>query len=219
MAELKRYIVVGGAGRNFGRIQDGNMAGDWIAAYGIWAVLVGGVLEGEVVFIAAGYAISQGYLPLGPTLLVATLGGSLGDHLFYLAGRGYGTRLVQMVPALRTLRAHAIVLLRRWGRAAAFATRFAYGLRTVLPLSMGAARYRAALFIPFNLLGALVFAGVYLTLGYAFGEAAGDLLEQVLGQEHWILLGIGASGLLVWAIREWRLFHSRPSTSEEGAPK
>lgn len=191
------------------------MGSEWIAVYGLWAVLIGGVLEGELVFIAAGYAISQGYLPLGPTLLVAVIGGSLGDHLFYLTGRRYGTRLVRAVPALGTLRAHAVLLLRRWGRATAFTTRFAYGLRAVLPLSMGAARYPATLFVPFNLLGALAFAGVYLLVGYTFGEAAEELFGRVRGMEHWLLLGIVAVGLLVKVVREWRLLHSKPSLPED----
>lgn len=195
------------------------MAGEWIAAYGLWAVLLGGVFEGEVIFVAAGYAISQGYLPVGPTLLLAVMGGSLGDHLFYVLGRGYGTTLVRRVPALRVLRAHSTLLLRRWGRTAAFATRFAYGLRSVLPLSMGAARFPAALFVPFNLLGALAFAGIYLLVGYIFGEAAEELLGRLRGQEHWILLGIGTAGLLVWAIREWRLFHPKRPAAEEGEPE
>ncbi len=193
------------------------MEGEWIAAYGLWAVLLGGVLEGEAVFIAAGYAISQGYLSPVPTLLLATVGGSMGDHAFYVIGRGYGTRLVRSVPALRPLRAHAVLLLRRWGRAAAFATRFAYGLRTVLPMTMGAARYRAALFVPFNLLGAVTFAGVYLLLGYLFGEAAREVLGQMFGQEHWIVLGILSAGLLIWAVREWRLFHT--PISEDDRPE
>lgn len=176
---------------------------------GLWAVLIGALLEGEAAFIAAGYAVSQGYLPLAPTLAVATLGASLGDHFFFLVGRRWGGRVFRGVPRLRPLRARAALLLRRWGRAASFAARFAYGLRAVVPLSMGASRYPLLLFFPFNLLGAVAFATLYLSLGYFFGEAVEDVLGRVRGSEHWILLGIIGVGALTWAAWEWRLFHPK----------
>ena len=58
----------------------GRAVDEWIRQYGLFAVFVGGVFEGEAVFIAAGYAVSQGYLPLAPTLFLAVLGGTPGDH-------------------------------------------------------------------------------------------------------------------------------------------
>ena len=55
------------------------MDGSWIEQYGYWAVLVGGVLEGETVFVAAGYAVSQEYLAPLPAFLAAAAGGTAGD--------------------------------------------------------------------------------------------------------------------------------------------
>lgn len=170
---------------------------EWIQAYGLWAVLIGAVLEGEAVLIVAGYAVAQGLLPAGPTLLAAVLGATLGDHAFYLVGRTWGTALVRRSARLRRLRAHAVLQVRRWGRSAAFTLRFTYGLRAVLPLSLGAVRFPPGLFSPYNVLGALAFAVVYLTLGYLFGEAAQAVFTHVRGHLPIPLL-ILAVAAVIW---------------------
>lgn len=185
------------------------MDGSWIESYGYWALLLGGILEGEVTFIAAGYAVSREYLHPLPTFLVAAAAGSMGDLIYYSLGRLHGPRLVRSFPLLRRLRARATLLLRRWGRAAAFLMRFAYGLRVVLPMITGATRFPFVLFLPFNLLGSACFAALYLALGYLFGETVEEVVGRVRAYEGWILLGLVAVGALVWAAREWRLFHPR----------
>ncbi len=189
---------------------------EWIGAFGVWAVLLGGIVEGEAVFIAAGYAASQGYLSGGAALLAGALGATLGDHGWYLVGRLWGERLVRRVPALRRLRGRTESWLRRWGRGAAFGLRFAYGLRSVLPLSLGAARFPPALFVPANVLGAVAFAAVYLTLGYFFGEAAERVFTHVRGSALRVAAAIVAIGLITWAVREWFLFHDRKRTRRGG---
>jgi membrane protein DedA with SNARE-associated domain len=186
------------------------MDGTWIERYGYLAVFVGGVLEGETTFIIAGYAANRGYLDVASTYLAAVAGALTGDFTYFWLGRLYGQRLIRAFPALRKLRARAVLFLRRWGRATAFFARFAYGLRAILPVSMGAARMRFPVFAAFNLLGSLCFAALYLALGYLFGETVEELLLRVRPYEKWILLGLVALGAAVWAAREWKLFHPRP---------
>ena len=182
---------------------------EWIGTYGVWAVFAGGIVEGEAVFIAAGYAVSQGYVAPGPALLAAVLGATLGDHGWYVAGRLWGGPLLRRVPAFRRVGGRAVLWARRWGRGAAFGLRFAYGLRSVLPLSLGAARFPPALFVPLNALGAVAFALVYLSLGYFFGEAAERLFVRVRGFAPQVVVTVVVVGLVVWGIREWSLFRGR----------
>jgi membrane protein DedA with SNARE-associated domain len=187
----------------------------WIETYGLWAVLFGAFIEGETVFIAAGYAISQGYLAPGSAFLFAMIGGSLSDCTYFFLGRRYGARLMRRFSLLRRLRARATLLLRRWGRAAAFAVRFATGMRLALPIMIGSARFPIPLFVGFNLLGSAAFAALYLTLGFFFGEALGHVLERMRGREGWILLGIALLGVVVWTLRERRLLGAASETGAE----
>ncbi|MBV9775308.1 MAG: DedA family protein [Gemmatimonadetes bacterium] len=186
----------------------------WIEQYGYWAVFVGGILEGETTFLLAGYAVSQGYLHPFATFLAAVAGGCTGDNGYYWLGRLHGPTLMRRFPFLRRLRARATLLLRRWGRATAFLTRFFYGLRIVLPMSMGAARFRFPLFFLFELMGSLAFAAIYLSLGYLFGETLQEFLGRIRPYEKFVVAGLLLLGAVVWAVREWKLLHPRPEEIE-----
>jgi membrane protein DedA with SNARE-associated domain len=184
------------------------MLAPYIQTYGYWIVFFGSVLEGETILILAGYSVSRGYLDFVPVLVLAVAGGMAGDATYFLLGRKYGPRVIRRFPGLRRVRARAVLFMRRWGRFTAFMCRFAFGLRVVLPLTMGASRVRPALFFTFNLLGATSFAALYLTLGYLFGEAMEELLGRVRPYERWIVLGVITLGVLAWLIRKWWLFRT-----------
>lgn len=187
------------------------MVGSWIEEYGYWGVFFGSVLEGETILIVAGYSVSRGYLDFLPTVLLATAGGMTGDLLYYVLGRRHGAALIRGFPVLRRIRARAVLFLRRWGRATAFATRFAYGLRIILPMLMGASRFRLPAFLLFNLFGAVSFAALYTSLGFLFGEVIEEILGRVRPYERWIILSLLLTGVAVWAVREWRLLRAPPS--------
>lgn len=187
----------------------------WIQTYGYLAVFVGGIFEGETMLILAGYAISRGYLDPLPTFVLAAAGGALGDATYFFLGRRFGPAAIRRFRFLRSLRARATLLLRRRGRTAAFLTRFMYGLRIILPLMMGAARFPVPLFLGYNALGALTFAAVYLTLGHLFGAAITRMLGRLRMPDLWILAALAALGAVIWALHEWRLYHNAPPIEEE----
>jgi membrane protein DedA with SNARE-associated domain len=189
----------------------------YIQTYGYWVVFLGALLEGETILILAGYSVSRGYLDFLPVLLLAVAGGMVGDATYFLLGRKYGPRVIRRFPGLRRVRARAVLVMRRWGRFTAFMTRFAYGLRIALPITMGAARVRPALFFGFNFLGATCFALVYLGLGYLFGEAMEELLGRVRPYERWIVLGVLATGLVAWLVRKWWLYRSSEADVQKAA--
>lgn len=192
--------------------------GAWIEDYGYLAVLVGAILEGETVCIAAGYAISQEYLRPIPTFLAAVVGGSVGDLTYFTLGRLYGATLLRRFVFLRRLRARAVVILRRWGRATAALTRFAFGLRVVLPITIGMVRFPFIVFALFNLLGSLAFAGLYLSLGYLSGETLEEVLGTVRSIEKPLLVALVLVGMAVWAAREWRLYAAGSADDEIPTP-
>jgi membrane protein DedA with SNARE-associated domain len=182
----------------------------WIESYGYLAVFVGSILEGETVLVLAGYSMSRGYLDPVPTFLLAVAGGTVGDSLYYWLGRRFGSRLMRSLAVPRPFRARAKMVLRRWGRQAAFTTRFAYGLRVALPLLIGTTRMPIFLFHAFNLAAAVIFAVLYLGLGFLFGEAVQEVLGRVRPYESRILLGIACLGAIFWIVREYRIFRSTP---------
>lgn len=187
------------------------MLEQWIDQFGPWAVFVGLLLEGEMALIVAGYALSRGYLDLLPTLLLGTAGGTFSDSIYYWIGRRVGQRLLRGRRSLRPLRARAVLLLRRYGEVMAFATRFAFGMRIVLPVAMGSNRMRPGVFHPYNAMGAFVFAIVYLSLGYGFGAAIQRLIRRSAVSELQVVGALGALAALLWVTHRWRSGRRRPA--------
>lgn len=181
----------------------------WIQSYGYFALFLGAMLEGEAVLIVAGYTLSRGYLDPIPAFLVAAAGATVGDGLYFWIGRRFGARLIRGRPKLRPLRARATLLIRRRGHSAAFLQRFAYGLRMVLLVVLGAVRMRPLTFHLFDALSALCFAALYLTLGYLFGQAIQEFLGRVGPWETALIVGVLVLGAVTWALREWWLSRAK----------
>lgn len=185
----------------------------WIQSIGPWAVFIGMMIEGEVALLLAGYAVHHGHLELLPTLLLATLGGTCTDSLYYWLGRKYGVKLLRSRRSLRPVRARAILLLRKHGHVMAFAVRFAFGLRIALPIAIGASRMRPRTFHTYNLLGSFTFAVFYLAMGYGVGRTIQGFIRRAGITELDAAIGLVVIGAIVWLVREWRLYRARPETT------
>jgi hypothetical protein len=61
-----------------------------IARYGYAAVFAGTLLEGETLLLLAAYAAHRGYLDWATVVVVAWLGATLGDQLWFALGRYRG---------------------------------------------------------------------------------------------------------------------------------
>ena len=73
-----------------------------------------------------------------------------------------------------------------------------FGLRTAGPIAMGIARVPWRDFIVFNALGAVVWAGAFTALGYAFGRTITVIVGEIV---HCEALAVGvmvAGGLAGW---------------------
>ncbi|ECY9604183.1 DedA family protein, partial [Salmonella enterica subsp. enterica serovar Braenderup] len=81
-------------------------------------------------------------------------------------------------------------------------TRFMYGFRVVGPLLIGASRLPPKIFLPLNIVGALIWALLFTTLGYLGGEVIAPWLhdlDQHLRHGVWLILAI----VLVVGVRWW----------------
>lgn len=151
----------------------------FLASYGYWAVLAGTLLEGETILVLAGFAAQQGHLWLPQVIVLAFVGGTLGDLFFFWLGRRFGQRPLDWIPGARQ-RANALVLgLGRYDIALIMGIRFMYGLRIVGPIAMGAAGIRPLRFAVFNALGAAIWAPVVAGAGYLFGSVLARFLGEL----------------------------------------
>jgi membrane protein DedA with SNARE-associated domain len=176
-----------------------------IENYGYLAVLIGAVLEGETVLIIAGFAAHRGYLDLGGVIVVATLGGFLGDQLFFTLGRARGRQLLARFPTIEKQSARVQALVNRYHTWLIVSVRFLYGLRVAGPVLLGMSDVSHMRFAAFNLLGALIWASLIAGAGYAFGQTVEMMLSNARRYEGEAVLVLVAIVVAVWLLRRARM--------------
>ncbi|WP_296178179.1 DedA family protein [Pseudomonas sp. UBA1879] len=161
-----------------------------LANYGYWAVFIGCLLEGETILILGGLAAHQTSLRLIDVIAVATLGGMLGDQILFWTGRYFGPRIMPKLHRQQAAIDRVSALIERYPTASIFSVRFLYGMRLVGPLVIGASRLSPIRFSLVNLLGAAVWATLFVMGGYWAGEALEHFLGNLKPYRLPILMGV-----------------------------
>lgn len=161
-----------------------------LATYGYWAVFIGCVMEGETILILGGMAAHQHLLKLWPVIAWASAGGMLGDQLLFWSGRYFGTRLLPRLKRQQAQIKRVTGLIERYPSTAVFSVRFLYGMRLVGPMVIGASGLSPLRFSLLNMLGAMVWATLFITGGYWAGEALQRLFGNLKPYRLPIALGV-----------------------------
>lgn len=180
------------------------MISAFVASYGYLAVFVGTLLEGETILIAAGFAAHRGLLDLPIVILVAMLGGTLGDQLAFQIGRWKGDALIERFPALARHKPRVHELLENHTTLFILTVRFLYGLRIAGPVLLGSSRVPMLRFAMLNLIGAALWATVVSGAGYLSGLAINALIADLKRIEEVVLIAILVGGGLAWLWRKAR---------------
>jgi membrane protein DedA with SNARE-associated domain len=178
----------------------------WISHYGYWAIILGTFLEGETILIIAGFAAHRGYLNLSLVICAACVGTLVGDQLFFYLGRRHSDFLLQHKPRWRPRLERATQLIANYRLLIILSFRFLYGLRSVTPFALGLSKVPMRLFIPLNIIGAMVWAVAIGLAGYYFGQALELLLGDIKHYEHILLIGMAGAGTVIWLIHAWRTY-------------
>ena len=169
-----------------------------IETYGYWVVLGGTLLEGESVLLLAGFAAHRGYLELQNVIGIAVIGSFLGDQLWFYLGRRHGPALLARYPKYAAPAARAQALLARYHMPLILSVRFLYGLRTVLPFTIGMSAIPALRFQALNFAGAVLWSITISAAGYLFGNAVEYLLGDLRRYEEILLAVLALAGLAYW---------------------
>ncbi|ECJ4224902.1 DedA family protein [Salmonella enterica subsp. enterica] len=173
-----------------------------ITHYGYTALVIGSMAEGETITLLGGVAAHQGLLKFPLVAAAVALGGMMGDQLLYLLGRCYGGKILRRFPRYHTKIRRAQKMIQRHPYLFVIGTRFMYGFRVVGPLLIGASRLPPKIFLPLNIVGALIWALLFTALGYLGGEVIAPWLhdlDQHLRHGVWLILAI----VLVVGVRWW----------------
>jgi len=143
------------------------------------------ILEGESGLIMAGIFSHTGDMNLYLSIFVAGLGGFTGDQIYFWIGRYNKKYVHRKFKGQRRKFALAHVLLKKYGWPIIFAQRYMYGLRTIIPISIGLTGYDAKKFALINLISAWLWATITIVPAWYFGDEILSILK--VAKEYWYI--------------------------------
>lgn len=186
---------------------------EWIHQHGYLAIflllllgIVGLPIPDEALLVFVGYLSYKGDLSAPLSVGSAALGSACGITVSYTLGRVLGPRVLTTLGPwihLTDERYHAAQQwMNRWGKYALLVTYFVPGVRHFGALAVGAARVPYPAFATFAYLGAFVWSGTFIALGYVLGEEWTTF--SLLLHRTFIWIAIGALflvGLIMLVLR------------------
>ncbi|MGB0060125.1 DedA family protein [Candidatus Binatus sp.] len=176
----------------------------------------------DVALLAGGYLVHRGITRYPITLAVSLVGVVTGDNSLFFLGRHFGSGLVRYFSIGRPGRKQQIEriegFMQRHGHRAIFYARFLAGLRALVYLSAGSFGVRPALFLFYDLLGALISVPIVVTLGYVFGKQL-EMLVKYIGGFDKLIVVVAVLSVLVYATRLVVLRKTVEPAAKSGTPE
>jgi len=165
--------------------------GLWFIVFAETGLAVGFFLPGDSLLVVSGLFAAAGKLNVVLVLVAFFLGSVIGDSTGYWTGRVMGHTLFnredsRIFKPSRVQKAHAF--FERYGVKTVVLARFVPIVRTFAPLVVGAAEMPYSRFLPFSILGGLLWISTMVLAGYflggvierAFGIQLQDHIEKVV---------------------------------------
>jgi membrane protein DedA with SNARE-associated domain/rhodanese-related sulfurtransferase len=157
--------------------------------------------------VAGAYA-AMGGRPLWQLVAVGIAAALIADTGWYLTGRRFGVRIlgtlckVSLSPDSCVRQTESI--FQRFGATSMLFAKFVPGFASVATALAGAMRLRYAIFVLFDAIGAGLWVGVGVGLGYIFRDAISDAMATLTALGHYGLMLVIA-GFAIWiAVKWWR---------------
>ena len=173
----------------------------FIEQYGLLAVFLGCVAEGESAAILGGFFAHQQVFVLWHAFLAAGLGAFVGDTFFFILGRSFADHRYVVRLRRRPGFRRAFRLLNTHPNIFVLSNRYVYGMRLVGGVAAGLSTIPAPRFVILNAISSVIWAVLFSTIGYVFGLGAEHFIGQALMRHERLLVGLGI-GLTV-AILAW----------------
>jgi membrane protein DedA with SNARE-associated domain len=173
---------------------------DLIRQYGLWAVFIGVMIEGDLTLLFAGVLAHYGLFSFSEALITSTLGGFVGDSISYLIGYS-GKERIKNSNFYQRAQPQLERLCARFGIYSIFLVKYVYGLRTASAIFFGFAHMRfLRRFGPLTLLSCAAWALILIGLGFSFSGAIGVIIGRVRRVGIVVLVGLGIACAIALAL-------------------
>jgi membrane protein DedA with SNARE-associated domain len=190
-----------------------------LAVWGYWGlflfVFIGNLgvpMPEETVLLVAGFLAGRGDLDLSTVYLVGISSAIVGDSCGFMIGRTGGQRLLERLAGrfkfVRSRFDRLQEFFHAHGSKAVFMARFVTGARFLAGPMAGAAGMPFWRFLGWNMLGALIWCSLVITVGYLLGNEL-DWVAHVLHRaSHWVALVMCVVLAALWIF--WFRYRSQP---------
>jgi membrane protein DedA with SNARE-associated domain len=157
-----------------------------LATWGYIAIAFFSLGGSLVIVAAAGVFSAMGKIDLTIALAVAMIFNFIGDNLLFYMSRYQRAIIMPYLRSHNRKLALATIMFRRYGPVVMFVKKFIYGLKTLVPLSMGLSKYNFGKFIFINLFASVFFILVIGLGGYYAAGSVTDIFNAVK-EKPWIV--------------------------------
>jgi membrane protein DedA with SNARE-associated domain/rhodanese-related sulfurtransferase len=183
--------------------------------YGLWLVFANVLLlqfglplpAYPTLIVTSALSATGAHSPL-QIVAVAAVACLIADLAWYATSKRYGRRMLGLLCRI-SLSPDSCVrqtesIYERWGAPSLLVARFIPGFAAIATAMAGIVRTRLALFVPFVVIGATLWSGVAVALGWIFRDAVADVLDVLEQAGRVGLAAIGAAFVLFVLLKAWQ---------------
>ena len=179
--------------------------GLWLVFANVLALQLGVPVPAYPTLIVVGTIAGRGDITLAQVIAVATAASLIADLIWYFAGARLGRRVLRLLCRL-SLSPDSCVrqtenIYERWGAPSLMVAKFVPGFAAVATSMAGLMRTRLLSFVLFDTLGALLWSGVAVTLGWLFRDAVNEVIEVFNQAGRWGLTALVGMLMLYLAVK------------------
>jgi membrane protein DedA with SNARE-associated domain/rhodanese-related sulfurtransferase len=176
----------------------------------VLALQAGLPLPAYPTLMVAGALAAMGGAPVYELVGVGVAGALIADTGWYVAGRRFGMRILSTLCRVSLSQDTCVrqteSIFQRFGPSSMLFAKFVPGFASVATALAGAIRLNYAKFVAFDMVGAALWVGVGVGLGYVFHDAVGEVMIKLSSLGEYGLLLIGAAFAL-WILSKWLRRH------------
>jgi membrane protein DedA with SNARE-associated domain len=194
--------------------------------FGLWAIALLITLEdfgipvpGETILIAGAIYAGAGRLNIVALAAVAFIAAIIGDNIGFaighFGGRALALRWGKYVFLTEERLDRAESFFNRRGAIVITFARFVEGLRQANGIIAGITGMHWLRFLIFNAIGAALWVGTWVSLGYFAGNHIGTIYHYITLYSYYVLIALGVLilGYIAWHVRRRRLRRAAAATS------
>ena len=171
--------------------------GLWLVFANVLALQCGLPVPAYPTLIVVGAVSARGDITIAQVMAVSTIASLIADFAWYCAGARHGRRVLRLMCRL-SLSPDSCVrqtqnIYERWGAPSLVVAKFVPGFAAVATSMAGMVRTPLASFALFDTIGALLWTGVAVALGWLFRDAVNDILAVLSQAGHWGLIALIAA--------------------------